>query len=150
MRKVALDVDKNRAILVCMTDELKPYTLNIGITDETGTTAFVFNLPVLKGDVTPAGAAFPTIEKLAAFLAGMPDTKEPITKSDMLLLGMVRQHLQYTDRGFDAGFIRVNAEALCHLCEIGLLSPAPGSENWDHFYRVFQALELDPPASSLY
>jgi hypothetical protein len=65
------------------------------------------------------------------------------------LLDMVRQHctpVSAGSNGYDAGFIRVNAEVLHYLCELGMLAPKPGYETWDGFYRGFEAVDTDPPA----
>jgi hypothetical protein len=77
----------------------------------------------------------------------MIEVKKPAvySEADWLLLQMVRQHMVKNGGPFyDPGFIRVNCEAMYYLCRIGMLRPAPGSENWDGFYRTFTAMEQEP------
>jgi len=68
-----------------------------------------------------------------------------ISIADRYLLDMVRQNCERKGR-YDSGFIRVHAEVLFYLCKKGLLRVAPGYENWDHFYRGFEAMDTEPPS----
>jgi hypothetical protein len=72
------------------------------------------------------------------------------TEVDLLLLDMVRQHIEPDKDGHRfSGFIGINAEALRYLVKIGLMQAAPGEKDYlDGSDRNFTAIDNpDDPAN---